>query len=224
MRRNRQRGTVCRNQVARNSPPQLRGNGDKLALTVKLLKGMGIDEDKIEAIIAAHTETTEGLKSERDTYKKQAEQVPDLQKQLEEAKAAEGDSDGWEEKFNAEHQAFEDFKAQVEAEKADAEKAQAYRGMLMAAGIDPKRIDAIMRVTDLSEVEMEDGKLKDSDKLQESAKEEWSDFVLKTHVQGSNPETPPTAKKGGIEGADPEIVKRIQERHERLYGKTDTKE
>ena len=32
-----------------------------MALTVKLLKGMGIDEDKIEAIIAAHTETTEAV-------------------------------------------------------------------------------------------------------------------------------------------------------------------
>ena len=195
-----------------------------LALTRKFLEGMGIDEKQVESIIEAHTDTVNGLKADRDKYKEQAEKVPDLQKQLEDAKAAEGDPDGWEEKFNAEHQAFEDFKAQVEAEKADAEKAQAYRGMLMAAGIDPKRIDAIMRVTDLSEVEMEDGKLKDSDKLAEAAKEEWSDFVLKTHVQGSNPETPPTTKKGGIEGADPEIVRRLQERHERLYGKTDTKE
>lgn len=196
-----------------------------MALTVKLLKGMGIDEDKIEAIIAAHTETTEGLKSERDTYKKQAEQVPDLQKKLEEAEAASGSGDEWEQKYQDEHQAFEDFKAQVATEKAEADKAQAYRGMLMAAGIDPKRIDAIMRVTDLSQVEMEDGKLKDTEKLQESAKQEWSDFVVKSNTQGSNPATPPTKPSPNVEGADPEVVKRIQARHERLFGKTeDTKE
>ena len=185
---------------------------------------MGIDEDKIEAIIAAHTETTEGLKSERDTYKKQAEQVPDLQKKLEEAEAASGSGDEWEQKYQDEHQAFEDFKAQVATEKAEADKAQAYRGMLMAAGIDPKRIDAIMRVTDLSQVEMEDGKLKDTEKLQESAKQEWADFVVKSSTQGSNPATPPEHKEKMPEGADPEIAKRMQERHERMFGTSQAKE
>ena len=195
-----------------------------MALTRKFLEGMGIDDKQVESIIEAHSETVNGLKAERDRYKEQAEKVPDLQKQLEDAKAASGSGDEWEEKYNAEHQAFEDFKAQVATEKADAEKAQAYRGMLMAAGIDPKRIDAIMRVTDLTDVEMEDGKLKGADKLQESAKQEWADFVIKTKVDPANPANPPK-NDGGEGGADPEIVKRIQERHERLYGKTtETKE
>lgn len=189
-----------------------------MALTVKLLKGMGVDDDKIEAIIAAHTETVEGLTSLRDKYKKQAEQVPDLQKQLEEAKAA-SKNDEWEQKYQDEHQAFEDFKAQVATEKAEAVKAQAYRGMLMAAGIDPKRIDAIMRVTDLRQVEMEDGKLKDTEKLQESAKQEWADFVVKSNTQGSNPATPPTKPSPNVEGGDPEVARRMQERYERRYGK-----
>lgn len=195
-----------------------------LALTRKFLEGMGIEEKQVESIIEAHSETVNGLKADRDKYKEQAAKVPDLQKQLEEAQAASNGEDEWQQKYEDEHQAFEDFKAQIQTERADAEKAQAYRGMLMAAGIDPKRIDAIMRVTDLSEVEMEDGKLKDSDKLQESAKEEWSDFVLKTHVEGSKPETPPSTSRGGAEGADPEVIKRIQARHERLYGKADEKE
>lgn len=195
-----------------------------MALTVKLLKGMGIDDEKIEAIIAAHTETTDGLKADRDKFKKQAEQVPDLQKQLEEAEAASGSGDEWQQKYEDEHQAFEDYKVQVATEKAEADKAQAYRGMLMAAGIDPKRIDAIMRVTDLSQVEMEDGKLKDTEKLQESAKQEWADFVVKSNTQGSNPATPPEHKEKMPEGADPEIAKRMQERHERMFGTSQAKE
>lgn len=181
---------------------------------------MGIEDKQVESIIEAHTETVNGLKAERDRYKEQAEKVPDLQKQLEEAQAASEGGD-WEEKFNAEHQAFEDFKAQIEVERADAEKAQAYRGMLMSAGIDPKRIDAIMRVTDLSEVEMEDGKLKDSGKLEEAAKAEWADFVIKTHTEGSKPATPPDTKGSVPEGADPDVARRMQERHERMFGKTE---
>lgn len=195
-----------------------------MALTRKLLEGMGIEEKAIESIIEAHSETVTGLKADRDKYREQAEKVPDLQRQLEEAQAAGNGSDEWEQKYNEEHQAFEDFKAQVATEKADAEKAQAYRGMLMAAGIDPKRIDAIMRVTDLSGVEMEDGKLKEAGKLEEAAKEEWADFIVKTVTKGSNPATPPEHKDNVPEGADPEIARRMQERHERMFGKTDTKE
>lgn len=194
-----------------------------MALTQKMLKAMGIEDDQREQILDAHQEVLESIKSERDEFKKLAEQVPDLQRQLEEAKAASDDSE-WEQKYQDEHQAFEDFKVQVATEKAEADKAQAYRGMLMAAGIDPKRIDAIMRVTDLSQVEMEDGKLKDTEKLQESAKQEWSDFVVKSNTQGSNPATPPEHKEKMPEGADPEIAKRMQERHERMFGTSQAKE
>lgn len=194
-----------------------------LALTRKFLEGMGIEEKQVESIIEAHSDTVNGLKAERDKYKEQAQKVPDLQKQLEEAQSAGSDNDEWEQKYNEEHQAFEDFKAQIEVERADAEKAQAYRGMLMAAGIDPKRIDAIMRVTDLSKVEMEDGKLKEAGELEKAAKEEWADFVIKTQIRGSNPANPPKAD-GGVEGADPEVARRMQERNERMFGKTETKE
>jgi len=195
-----------------------------VALTRKLLEGMGIDEKQVESIIEAHTDTVNGLKAERDKYKEQAGKVPDLQKELEEAKAASGSGDEWEQKYNDEHQAFEDFKAQVATEKADAEKAQAYRGMLMAAGIDPKRLDAIMRVTDLSSVEMgEDGKLKDAGELEKKAKEEWSDFVVKQVTKGTNPETPPKASNLP-EGADPDVAKRMAERNARMFGTTETKE
>lgn len=180
---------------------------------------MGIEDKAIESIIEAHSETVNGLKADRDKYKEQAQRVPDLQKKLEEAEAASGSGDEWQQKYEDEHQAFEDFKVQVATEKAEADKAQAYRGMLMAAGIDPKRIDAIMRVTDLRQVEMEDGKLKDTEKLQESAKQEWSDFVVKSNTQGSNPATPPTKPSPNVEGGDPEVARRMQERYERRYGK-----
>lgn len=189
-----------------------------MALTRKLLEGMGIEDKQIETIIEAHSETVTALKAERDKAKETAAKVPDLQKQLEEAQKASADEDGWKEKYESEHKALEDFKIQVASEKAEADKAKAYRDMLLKANVDPKRIDAIMRVTDLSEVEMEDGKLKDADKLEEAAKTEWEAFVVKTKTTGADPENPPAGGKAP-EGADPEIVKRLQQRHERMYGK-----
>lgn len=194
-----------------------------MALTRKLLEGMGIEDKQIETIIEAHTDTVNGLKAERDKYKEQAAKVPDLQKKLGDAGDAANEAEDWKQKYETEHQALKDFRAQIDGEKATAAKDKAYRGMLSEAGIDPKRIDAIMRVTDLSKVEVEDGKLKDSDKHAESAKKEWADFILKTKKVGANPENPPK-NVGGVEGADPEIARRIQERHDRKYGKASEEE
>jgi len=58
-----------------------------MALTRRLLEGLGIEGKHVETIIEAHTETVNGLKDEAKRYRERAEMVPDLQKQLEEAKA-----------------------------------------------------------------------------------------------------------------------------------------
>lgn len=192
----------------------------ELALTVKLLKGMGIEESQIETIIEAHTDTVNGLKADRDKYREQAEDVPTLQRKLEEAEARLQESEDWKAKYDGEHKALKDFQAKVDGERAAAAKAKAYRDMLKEAGVDPKRLDTIMRVTDLSRVEMEDGKLKEGEKLAEAAKTEWADFILKKKTDTPNPATPPKGIKT-VDGADPDIAKRMQERHDRLYGKSE---
>lgn len=184
---------------------------------------MGLEEKQVESIIEANAASIEGIKADRDKYKELADKVPDLQKKLEEAQAASGTTDEWEKRFNDEHQAFEDFKAQIEAERAEAAKAQAYRAMLVKAGIDQRRLDSIMRVTDLAKVEMDGDSLKDEEQLTEAAKTEWADFVIRTKTEPSTPDTPPKAS-GGVDGADPDVARRLQERHERLYGKKTTTE
>ena len=185
---------------------------------------MGIEDKAIESIIEAHSETVNGLKADRDKFKKQAEQVPDLQKQLEEAEAA-AQSNDWQEKFEAERKAFEDFKSQVEGEKAEAAKAKAYREQVLAkAGIGAEYIDDVMGVTKLDTVKVgEDGAIEGAEELASKAREKWSSFVVKTKTTGSDPATPP---KGGNlpEGADPAVERRMAERHARMFGTTETKE
>ena len=187
-----------------------------MALTQAMLKAMGIESDQRDQIIEAHQEVLADIKRERDELKEKAAKVDDLQRQLEEA--ADTKTDEWEAKYNAEHEAYEAFKSQVQADKVKAEKAQAYRAMLANAGIDPKRIDTIMRVTDLGKYEIEDGKLKDLESLETAAKTEWADFVLKTKTEGAEPANPP-ATTTGVPGADPDIAKHMQERNERMFGK-----
>ncbi|MEE6208498.1 MAG: hypothetical protein VZR95_10630, partial [Alphaproteobacteria bacterium] len=58
-----------------------------MALTRKFLTALGIEADKIDEIINAHSETVEALKSEIDTYKGKAEQLDKAQADLEKANA-----------------------------------------------------------------------------------------------------------------------------------------
>lgn len=171
-----------------------------MALTRKLLRSMGIEDEKIEQILDAHTETVDALKEQRDQYKADAEKLPDVQKQLDELKEA-GD-DGYEEKYKAEHQAFEDYKAKIAAEKANAEKTTLYRQLLVKNGVDEKRLDAILRVTDLSEVKVKDGKLEGEEDLSKSIKTEWEGFISGKRTKGAEVDSPPGEGGEGSEEDD----------------------
>lgn len=56
-----------------------------MAVTRKFLKALGIEDEKIDEIIEAHTEVTEALKKERDSYKADAEEVGELRKKVKDA-------------------------------------------------------------------------------------------------------------------------------------------
>ena len=160
-----------------------------MALTRKLLKGMGLTEEQVDTIIEAHTETTDGLKKDIEKYKGDAQKLPGVQKELDDLKAA-GDG-GYKEKYEKEHKAFEDFKMAQTAKETRQAKENAYRELLKAAGVSEKRIPAILKVTDLNAIEMDGDKIKDADKHTQTVKTEWADFVEKSNTTGANTTTPP---------------------------------
>lgn len=155
-----------------------------------MLKGMGLSEEQIDTIIEAHTDTTEALKEDRDKYKADAEKLPGVQQELDALKAK-GD-DGFEQKYTDLQKEFDDYKKEQQAKADKAAVESAYKAMLKEAGISEKRISAVMRVADLSGVKLDkDGKLKDHDKLIDSVKSEWSDFIQTAGTEGATTTTPP---------------------------------
>lgn len=165
-----------------------------MALTRRMLKAMGIEDEKIDQIIDAHTETVDALKDERDTYKATAEKLPDVQKELDDLKKDGGD---WQKKYEKEHTDFEAYKNEQTAKESKATKDAAFRALLKEVGIPDKRLDVIMKVTNLDEIEIdEDGKIKDADKHTETVKTEYADFIVTTSERGAYVATPP-AKGGG---------------------------
>ena len=166
-----------------------------MAVTRSFLKGMGLTDEQVGAIIEEHTNTVNGLKEARDTYKADAEKLTEVQKQLDDLKANSGDD--WKEKYNTLKKTFDDFKTES-ANQAKAEKIKAaYAQLLKDANVDSKRIDAILRITDMSGMSLdESGKLVDADKLSASIKSEWGAFIQTTGVKGSSVETPPENHSG----------------------------
>ena len=163
-----------------------------MALTRRMLKAMGIEDEKIDQIIDAHTETVDALKDERDTYKAGAEKLPGVQKELDDLKKDGGD---WQKKYEKEHTDFEAYKNEQTAKEAKATKEAAFRTLLKEAGIPEKRLDVIMKVTNLDEIELEkDGKIKDANKHTETVKSEYADFIVTQTDRGAGVDTPPANK------------------------------
>lgn len=167
-----------------------------MSLTRKMLKAMGIEEEKIDQIIEAHTETVDGFKDKVNEYKDKAEKYDDVKKQLDDLK--DGDND-WQEKYEKEHSAFEAYKNDVTAKETKRTKEHAVREFLKGVGVSEKRLDAVLKVTNLDDFELDkDGKIKDAEKHTENVKSEWADFIETTTTKGANTATPPTNNGGSL--------------------------
>lgn len=160
-----------------------------MALTRKMLKAMGIEDEKIDQIIEEHTESTDALKQQRDEYKAKAEAKATASTEPKPKGPEPGD--GYKAKYDAEKKAFEDYKANIAAEKAEADKRAKYRELIVKAGVDSKRVDSVLKVSDLSEIKVKDGAIEGADDLVESIKEDWADFIPTTQKVGANAPNPP---------------------------------
>lgn len=171
-----------------------------MALTRKALKAMGITDEQVDSIIEMHTETVDGLKA----YKADAEKLVEVQKELDALKAK-GD-DGYKEKYEKEHKAFEDFKNEQSAKESKAAKEKAYRELLISAGVSEKRVDSVLKVSDLSKIELEDGKVKGAEELTNTIKTEWADFIVSTQTKGAETHNPPANNTKGNGKSKDEIL------------------
>lgn len=158
-----------------------------MALTRSYLKSMGLNDEQVNSVIEAHSETVDGLKAERDKYKAQAEKLPEVQKQLDDLR-----QEDWKAKYETERKAFSDYKADVANKETLSKTKAAYRQLLLDNHVGKDHIDSIMEVTDFGKMKLgADGKLEDADNLTEGAKKRWSGFITSTVTKGADVSTPP---------------------------------
>ena len=180
-----------------------------MSLTRKMLKAMGIEEEKIDQIIEAHSETVDSLKADRDSYKEDAEKLKDVQKELDDLKAK-GD-DGWKEKHDRLKEEFDQYKNDVQEKETKAAKEAAYRAVLKDANLSEKGIEKAIKYAEWDKIELgEDGKLKGANDHIKDAREEWAEYVTTTTTTGAKTSTPP-ANNGGKTGKTKEEIMAIRD-------------
>lgn len=200
-----------------------------MALTRKMLKAMGIEEEKIEQIIDEHAETVNALKQQRDKYKVDAEKLPGVQKELDDLKeAAEKDGENpYKAKYEDLQQQFDDYKADVTAKETKAKKTAAYRKLLKDAKVSEKRLDSILKLSPVDDIELDDnGEIKDAADVKKKIEEEWSDFIVTEETHGADSNNPPGGSGGrqGAGGGSKSRAAMIQQQYQNsLYGSKEDK-
>ena len=207
-----------------------------MAFSIKQIKAilsehnMPVDElDKAaEDICARHSADLDSIKEERDSFKKDAETLASVQKELNDLKAAtsDGKKNAFEVKYNAIKEEFDNYKHDIEAKETKAKKEAAYRALLKEVGVSEKRLDAVLRVSDFDSIKLDaDGKIENASDLKKSIKDEWSDFIVQNGVKGAYTATPPVGGGKSYKSKDEimaikdtaERQKAIAENHE-LFG------
>ena len=200
-----------------------------MALTRKFLAALGIEDAKVDEIIQAHTDTVNGLKDEIEKYKADAEKLPSGEKELKELKDANAANEGknpYKVKYEALKEEYADYKKGIDEKESKAKKEAAYKALLKEAGVSDKRIESVLKVSNIDDLDLDDeGKAKNSADLVKSIKEEWADFIV-TEGKGGAPTATPPAGNGKTFKSKEEIYaikdaaerqKAISENHE-LFG------
>ena len=164
-----------------------------MSVTRNFLKGMGLSEEQVSAIIEEHTSTISGLKAERDKYKADAEKAGELQKSLDDLQ-----KEDWKAKYEKEHSDYQDYRNKTESEKALEGVKSAYKALLKANQVGEKHIDSIMNVTDFGKMKVVDGKLEGEEELTKTIKSKWSGFIYSEGAKGADVQTPPGTSGGKV--------------------------
>lgn len=192
-----------------------------MALTRKFLTALGIEPEKIDEIIVAHTDTVNALKEERDRYKVDAEALPAVTKERDDLKeAAEKNKDNpYKEQYEDLKKEYEDYKADVDAKAKAVKQKAAYRKLLQNAGVNEKRIDSILKVSETGKIEFDDkGEVKDADATVEAIKTEWADFIVSEETKGASTSKPPAGNNGGADSGKSRAAEVAAKFYKTTYG------
>lgn len=168
---------------------------------IREILGEAYTDDIAAKLVELHRGVVDPLKDELDTakrdatkYKTEAEKVPGLQKDLDEAKKGED----WKAKYEKADQDLKDYKAKVAQDAETAKVKAAYKKLLTEEKISEKTLDSVLAATDYSGMKLkEDGTLDKIEDLKKDIDTKWGGFKVQQRQRGQQVETPPAGSPGG---------------------------
>lgn len=173
-----------------------------MALTRKLLKGMGLTDEQVDTIIEAHGDTVDGLKEDIQRYKADAEKLPGVQKELDDLKKDNGDD--FKARYEKERQDFQAYKDGIAKKEAAAAKEKAARAYFESKGIPAKSMGLVIRGAkgEIESLELDGEKIKDASALDSLLDGDYKGLIGRARKTGTETETPPDASGGAKSRAE----------------------
>lgn len=142
-----------------------------------------------EEICGRHTADIEAIKDERDSFKTSADELKEVQKELDELKA--GD---YKTKYEAEKAAHDKLKADTAGKEEKARKEKAFSEWLKTEGYTDKGAAKISKYGGFIDgLKLDkDGKIEDIEKLSKAVSDEWGEYKGTKVTEGTTVATPPT--------------------------------
>lgn len=167
-----------------------------MALTRKFLTALGIEADKQDEIISAHADTVDGLKEQLATASKRVEQFEAVEKELNTLKAEKHEN--YKEKYEQEHNAFEQFKSDLVAKETQAAKEKAARAFFESRNITGANLEIALRGSqnEIKALELDGDNIKDASALDALVSGTYSGLVLTRKTKGVDTPTPPSNTGG----------------------------
>ena len=151
-----------------------------------------VSKDVLKKICDLHTDSIDDLKDTVNDLKSSLEKAEQERDDYKAKAPKEGEETVLKSDYDKLKKEYDDYKADITAKNTRTEKENAFRELLKSAGVSEKRLNAIIKVSDIDGLELDkNGKIKDADKHTENVKSEWGDFIETTTTRGANTANPP---------------------------------
>ena len=151
-----------------------------MSLTRSLLKELQISPDAAERIIAAHAESIDALRQERDAARGEAAQLESIRAALAEMTQARDEAcqarDSAREDLSALGGQFDSYRQQVETEKHQQARHANLRAALQSAGANPHALDLLLLALHPDESAFDGDEITDPDALLTPLKAQYGAF------------------------------------------------
>lgn len=169
---------------------------------IRNILGDACTEEIENRLVALHLGVVDPLKDDLTKYKADAEKLPNVQKELDDLKAA-GDG-GFKEKFEKEHSDFENFKKTIQEKETKAAKESAAKAFFESKGITGNSLEIAMRGSsaEIAALDLDGEKIKDYSSLDALVNGTFKALVSTTTTKGANIPNPPVTTPNKAYSAD----------------------